>query len=103
MKNLELANASILHKNGVKIAICTDHPEVPIQYLPLSASLAVKGGLPREIALKALTSEPADMLGVADKIGRIAVCLDADLVLFKDDPLNIMNDPSWVMINGKII
>ncbi|MDE5753084.1 MAG: amidohydrolase [Oscillospiraceae bacterium] len=103
MQNLELQNAAILHENGVKIAICTDHPEVPIQYLPLSAALAVKGGLPREIALRALTSEPADMLGVSDRIGRIAVGLDADLVLFADDPLDVMQDPEWVMINGKII
>lgn len=103
MQDLELQNAAILHQNGVKIAICTDHPEVPIQYLPLSAALAVKGGLPRETALRAMTSEPADILGVADRIGRIAVGLDADLVLFAEDPLNVMQCPEWVMIDGKIL
>ena len=85
------------------IAICTDHPEVPIQYLPLSAALAVKGGLPREAALRAITSEAADILGVSDRIGRIETGLDADLVLFRDDPLDIMNAPVFVMINGKIM
>ncbi len=103
MRELALSNAAILHDRGVKIAICTDHPEVPIQYLSLSAALAVKGGLPREAALRAITSEAADILGVSDRIGRIAEGLDADLVLFADDPLNVMNDPVWVMINGTIL
>ncbi|MDE6087805.1 MAG: amidohydrolase [Oscillospiraceae bacterium] len=103
MQDLELHNAAILHQNGVRIAICTDHPEVPVQYLPLSAALAVKGGLSRETALRAMTSEPADILGVSDRIGRIAVGLDADLVLFAEDPLDVMQHPEWVMIDGKIL
>ncbi len=103
MRELALSNAAILHDRGVRLAICTDHPEVPIQYLALSAALAVKGGLPREAALRAITSEAADILGVSDRIGRIAEGLDADLVLFADDPLNVMNDPVWVMMNGKIL
>ena len=103
MSKLEISNAAKLYEKGVHIAICTDHPEVPIQYLPLSAALAVKGGLPREAALRAITSEAADILGVSDRIGRIETGLDADLVLFRDDPLDIMNDPVFVMINGKIM
>jgi len=103
MRELALSNAAILHDRGVRIAICTDHPEVPIQYLALSAGLAVKGGMPREAALRAITAEAADILGVSERIGRIAVGLDADLVLFAEDPLNVMNDPVWVMIDGKIL
>lgn len=103
MRELTLSNAAVLHEKGVKVALCTDHPEVPIQYLPLSAALAVKGGLPREAALRAITSEAAEILGVGDRIGRIEAGLDADMVLFADDPLNVMNDPVWVMINGKIL
>ncbi len=103
MREMTLNNAAKLHEKGVKVAICTDHPEVPIQYLALSAGLAVKGGLPREAALRAITAEAADILGVGDRIGRIEAGLDADLVLFADDPLNVMNDPVWVMIGGKIV
>lgn len=103
MRHLELSNAAELYKKGVKIAICTDHPEVPIQYLPLSAALAVKGGLPKEAALRAITSEAAEILGVSDKIGRIEVGLDADLVLFEGDPLDVQSQPEWVMIGGKIV
>ncbi|HAJ98343.1 MAG TPA: amidohydrolase [Ruminococcus sp.] len=103
MKDLDIACAGKLYKEGVHVAICTDHPEVPIQYLPLSVALAVKGGLPREAGLRAITSEAADILGVSDRIGRIQAGLDADLVLFADDPLDIMNDPVFTMINGKIV
>lgn len=103
MSAMELSNAAVLYANGVHVAICTDHPEVPVQYLPLSAALAVRGGLPRDAALRAITSEAADILGVSDRIGRIAVGLDADLVLFADDPLDVQSMPSWVMIGGRFI
>ena len=103
MRDMMLSNAAVLHEKGCHIAVCTDHPEVPVQYLRMSAALAVKGGLPREAALRALTSEAADMLGVADRIGRIEVGLDADLVLFPEDPLDVMQDPAWVMIGGRMV
>ncbi|MBQ8078672.1 MAG: amidohydrolase family protein, partial [Oscillospiraceae bacterium] len=103
MSQMELSNAAKLHEKGVHIAICTDHPEVPIQYLRMSAAMAVKGGLPREAALRAITSEAADLLGAEDRIGRIAAGLDADLVLFPTDVLNVMEDPAWVMIGGQIV
>lgn len=102
VRDMTLENAAKLYEKGVHIAVCTDHPEVPIQYLPLSAALCVKGGLPRSAALRAITSEAADILGVSDRIGRIAVGLDADLVLFDGDPLDVMHDPVWVMIGGKL-
>ena len=103
MAQMELSNAAKLHEKGVHIAICTDHPEVPVQYLRMSAAMAVKGGLPREAALRAITSEAADLLGAEDRIGRIAVGLDSDLVLFPTDVLNVMEDPAWVMIGGQIV
>ena len=77
--------------------------EVPAQFLRTSAALAVKGGLSREAALRAITSEAADIIGASERIGRIAVGLDADLVLFSDDPLDLMQDPEWVMIDGHFI
>ena len=62
MKGLELKNASVLIENGVKTAICTDHTVIPIQYLPLSAQAAVKGGLSFDDALRAITREAAEIL-----------------------------------------
>lgn len=46
----------------MEIAICTDHPVTPIQYLPLCAAIAVRGGLEPEEALRAITLGGADWL-----------------------------------------
>ncbi|MDE6732830.1 MAG: amidohydrolase [Oscillospiraceae bacterium] len=102
----ELANHSIetpriLGENGVKFAICTDHPETPVQYLPLTAALAVRGGLAREEALRAITINAAEILGIADRVGSVAVGKDADLALFSGDPLDITAAPDIVIVGGK--
>lgn len=103
MKGLELKNTAELVKNGVKTSICTDHPVIPIQYLPASAAMAVKGGLDSDIALEAITINAAEIAGIDDTTGSIAVGKDADLQLYCGDPLDIMNDPELVMINGKVL
>lgn len=103
MKGLELKNTAELVKNGVKTSICTDHPVIPIQYLPASAAMAVKGGLDSDSALEAITINAAEIAGIDDTTGSIAVGKDADLQLYCGDPLDIMNDPELVMINGKIL
>ena len=103
MKGLELKNASVLIENGVKTAICTDHTVIPIQYLPLSAMAAVKGGMDFSDALKALTCVPAEVLGISDTVGTVTAGKDADLQLYKKgmNPLDLMSEPCLVMINGK--
>ena len=105
MRGLELKNTASLAENGVKIAICTDHTVIPIQYLPLSAQAAVKGGLDRDTALKALTIAPAEILGTDEETGSLAEDKDADLQIYKkgEDPLGLMTEPQLVMISGKII
>lgn len=103
MKGLELKNTAELVKYGVKTSICTDHPVIPIQYLPASAAMAVKGGLGSDIALEAITINAAEIAGIDDTTGSIAVGKDADLQLYYGNPLDIMNDPELVMINGKVL
>lgn len=97
------ANAAKLCRNGVKTAICTDHPEVPIQYLCTSAAYCVKAGLPREEAMKAITSKAAEIAGIGGITGEIAVGYDADMVLTDGDPLEIMTDVKMTIINGEIV
>ena len=53
------------------IAIITDHPVIPEQYLPLCAGLAVREGLPYQEALKAITIGPARLLGIAERVGSL--------------------------------
>lgn len=103
LQNHSIATCSQLHDKGVKIAICTDHPVVPIQYLPVSAAAVVKGGLPYYEALKSITINAAEIGLIDDKTGSISIGKDADLQLYSDDPLNIMTEPLWVMIEGNIV
>ena len=104
MKGLALKNAAILHENGVELAICTDHTVIPIQYLPLSAQAAVKGGLSADEALRAITVTPAKILGIDDVTGSITVGKDADLQLYRrgENPLELLSEPQLVMVNGRI-
>lgn len=104
MRGLELKNASVLHENGVKIAICTDHTVIPIQYLPLSAQAAIKGGLDFDEALKTLTIAPAEILGIDDTTGSLSVGKDADIQLYRkgDNPLDLMSEPVLVMVSGEV-
>lgn len=104
MKGLELKNAAALHDAGVKISICTDHTVIPIQYLPLSAQAAVKGGLSTDEALRTLTIAPAEILGIDDVTGSLEAGKDADLQVYRRDenPIDLMSEPVLVMVNGEI-
>ncbi len=104
MRGLELKNSAVMHQNGVKTAVCTDHTVIPIQYLPLSAQAAVKGGLSFEDALKTITINPAEILGIDETTGSISVGKDADIQLYRkgENPLDLMSEPKLVMISGDI-
>ncbi|MBQ8133016.1 MAG: amidohydrolase [Clostridia bacterium] len=103
LKNLTPASPGILSKNGIPTAIITDHPETPIQYLPLCAAVAVREGMDESAALKAITINAAKICGIDDRVGSIEKGKDADLVIFAGDPLNVKNKPAAVIINGKMI
>lgn len=85
------AAPGILARAGVKVSIITDHPVVPIDFLVTQASLAVRDGMDHDEALRAITLNPAEVMGVADRIGSIEQGKDADLVLWEGDPLDVRN------------
>ncbi|MET9263153.1 amidohydrolase [Amycolatopsis sp. NPDC004079] len=101
LRNRSLRSAGILARAGVRISITTDHPVVPINFLVYQAALAVKDGLDPETALKALTLHPAQMLGLDDRIGTLAPGLDADVVVWSGDPLDVMNRAMRVFVRGQ--
>lgn len=103
LANHDIRTPAVLHKNGINFAICTDHPETPIQYLPLTAALAVRGGLSRDEALRAITINAAKIIGAEDRIGSVEVGKDADFSLFRGDPLDIAATPELVCVSGKIV
>jgi imidazolonepropionase-like amidohydrolase len=96
-----LRNPGLLADAGVKIAITTDHPVVPIDFLIYQAILSVKHGLDRETAIKALTINPAEMLGLDDRIGSLEAGKDGDVVIWSGDPLEIMSRAEQVIIEGR--
>ncbi|WP_242841766.1 amidohydrolase [Desulfitibacter alkalitolerans] len=93
----------ILSRRGVKVAIMTDHPVIPINYLPLCAALAVKAGMDYDEALKAITINAAEILGISNRVGSIEEGKDADLVIMDGDPLEIKTKVLEVFINGNSV
>lgn len=100
LKNLTFDTYRILSEQGTPVSIITDHPEIPINFLPLCAALAVKYGMSEQEALKAITITPAKALGIEDRIGSLKVGKDADLVIFDRFPLDIMAKAETIFING---
>lgn len=93
----------MLSKSGVKTAIITDHPVIPIQYLALCAGLAVREGMDYYEALKAITINPAEICGISDRVGSLETGKDADMVLFDTDPLTLQAKPVMVIAGGEIV
>jgi imidazolonepropionase-like amidohydrolase len=103
LRNRSLANPGKLAAAGVTIAITTDHPVVPINFLVHQASLSVKFGLDRETALRALTINPARILGVADRLGSLEPGKDGDVVVWSGDPLDVLSRVERAFQDGREI
>lgn len=93
----------VLHKAGVKIAIMTDSPVIPLEYLPMCAALAHKAGLDEMEALKCITINPAEILGVEDRIGSIEVGKDADIVIWDGHPFDLQAKVVYTLVDGKVV
>lgn len=96
-----LRNPGLLARAGVKIALTTDHPVVPINFFVYQAILSVKEGLDRETALRAMTINPAEILGLDSRVGSLEVGKDGDLVIWDGDPLEIMSRARTVIMEGR--
>ncbi len=103
LANMTLENPLVLSRAGVDVAICTDHPEVPIQYLPLCAALAVKGGMDEESALAAITISAARIAGLDGLLGSLTPGKEADIVVTGRHPLELLGSVRAVLIGGQRI
>lgn len=103
MKDKTFKTPGILARAGVKVALMTDHSVTPIEYLPLCAALAMKEGLDEEEALKAITINPAEILGVSNRLGSLEVGKDADIVIWNEHPFTLQARPEIVIISGKVV
>ena len=98
---MTLENPALLRRAGVKVAICTDHPEAPIQHLPLCAAMAVRAGMDEEDALLAITLHAAEIGGVGKRVGSLTPGKDADVVVTTGHPLDWKSRVSAVFIGGR--
>lgn len=103
LKHKTFKSPAILSNAGLKIAITTDHPVVPIQYLSKCAGFAANEGMDELEALKAITIYPAKILGLDHRIGSIEAGKDADIVIFDGDPFHTQTNPWLVLIDGNIV
>jgi imidazolonepropionase-like amidohydrolase len=100
LRERTLANPGRLAAAGVEVALTTDHPVVPINFLVHQATLAVKEGMSREDALRSITVNPARMMGLAGRLGSLTPGLDGDVVLWDGDPLDVMSRAVRVFVAG---
>lgn len=103
LKNKTFESPVALWKAGVKFCIMTDHPVIPIQHLPICAGFVAKEGLDEMEALKAITIYPAEILGIADRVGSIEVGKDADIAIFDGHPFNATAKTEAVLIDGQVV
>ena len=104
LKNMTFETPKVLVEAGIKVAITTDSPVTPLQYLPLCAGLAHKAGLEEMEALKCITINAAEIVGLSDRIGSIEVGKDADIAIFDGNPIKDVNHRTYMtIIDGKIV
>jgi imidazolonepropionase-like amidohydrolase len=101
LRNRTMANPGLLAAAGVTVAIATDHPVVPVHLLIVQAALAVREGLDRAEALRAVTITPARIMRVAERTGSLAPGKDADITVWSGDPFDVMSRVEAAYIGGR--
>ena len=103
LRNLTFETPGILSNEGLQVSLTTDHPVIPVQYLPVCAGIAVKHGMKKEKALEAITINPAKILGIDEKVGSIEIGKDADIVIWDNDPFELQSNVLVTIIDGKVV
>lgn len=100
LQNKSWSTPAVLTAAGCHVSIITDNSVIPQQYLPLCAGMAIKAGMDPFDALKAITINPAEHIGVADRVGSLEVGKDADLVITAGSPFEVLTEVKAVFIDG---
>lgn len=104
LRNKSFRTPADLHQAGVPFSIISDSPFSPLQYLPMYAGLAVDAGLDKEAAWRAITINPAQQTGIADRVGSLEPGKDADVVIWTADPLTNIGGEAYVtIVDGKVV
>lgn len=101
-RNHDTQNAAVLSKEGVKVALGVSGREgASSKFAALAAAMAVANGMDRDTALRAITLTPAEILGVANRIGSLEAGKDADIVILSHHPFDTSAQVEMVLIEGK--
>ncbi|WP_019228971.1 amidohydrolase [Sedimentibacter sp. B4] len=104
LKNKSFETPKVLMEAGLKVAIITDSNVIPIQHINMCAGMAVKAGLAEDEAWKSITIYPAEINGINSRVGSIEEGKDADIAIFKGNPLlDIDYETMMTIIDGKIV
>lgn len=102
--NQGVESAAILHEAGVKLAIMTDLPAMHTSNLVVCAGMCHKAGLPLVEAMRAVTSNAAEILDLDDRIGSIEIGKDADITIFDKNPIQEMTAHCLAtIIDGEVV
>ncbi len=102
LKDKSYRTPAVLAAHGVQFALISDHPVVPNMFLSVYAGLAVRFGLSPMAALRAVTRDPAEILGISDRVGMLAPGRDADIVVWSGDPLEMASRPVKIWVGGSV-
>lgn len=106
-----IENAAILHSSGVQVAIIPASTGFALQgmtgrdllHLPTEAAFGVRGGLPEDAALAAISLIPARILGVDHRIGTLEKGKDMDAIVMDGDALHYETFVQWAVVDGKMV
>jgi imidazolonepropionase-like amidohydrolase len=93
----------ILVDSGVKMAIKSDHPIINGKNLIYDAAKAMFYGMSPDATMRAITSVPASIIGVSDRIGALKEGYDGDIVLWDKHPLSLGARPDTIIIDGNVV
>ncbi len=102
LANQSIRNPGILSAKGIRTAILTDHPVIPVQYLAVTASVAAREGMDEYSALEAITCNAARLCGTDSRVGSITVGKDADIAVFSGHPFDFRTKTLYTVIDGKV-
>lgn len=104
LRNKSFSTPRVLAEAGLSVSIVTDAPGIPLQYLTLCAGLAVQAGLSPEEAWRDITIHPAQCLGIEKRVGSLEKGKDADLVIWKEDPVTVPGTEAYMtFVDGEIV